>query len=49
MMNEQLFWYLMFGLIILLFFIFIGLLITFGDYIKCKRCGKCHDMYDLKC
>jgi len=46
-MEEQLFWYLMLGLIILGFFIFMFLLIVFGDYVKCKRCGKWHDYYDF--
>jgi len=48
-MEEGLFWFIMFGLIILGFFIFMILLIVFGDYIKCKRCGRWHDMYNIKC
>jgi len=46
-MEEAMFLYLMFGLIILGVFTFLFLLLIFGDYVKCKRCGKWHDYYDF--
>lgn len=48
-MTENQLWFLILGIIIIVFFIIIGLIITFGDYVKCKECGKWHDMYDFEC
>mgnify|MGYP001601933094 CR=1 FL=1 len=46
-MSEQYVIFLFLGGVILGGFIFLSLLLEFGDYIKCKECGKWHDMYDV--